>query len=79
MNYKFFAPCYARMCNERVDVNYWPFVKQKVTFEEQILMSDLMYECFQGLKTDKRVIFDIDKLLLMMRQAWFAYNKDQFK
>jgi len=42
MNYKFFAPRYARMCNEHVDVNYWPFIKQeqKVTFEEQILISD---------------------------------------
>jgi len=33
-----------------------------VTFEEQILISDFMYECFQGLKTDKQVIFDMDKL-----------------
>jgi len=33
---------------------------QKVTLE-QILISDFMYECFQGLKTEQ-VIFDIDKL-----------------
>jgi len=62
MNYKFFASHYARMCSEQVDVsNYWPFVKgQKVTPEEQILISDLMYECSR-IQTDKRMIFDMNK------------------
>jgi len=61
MNYKFFAPYNACMCNEHVGVNnYWPLVKQrqKMISEEQILISDLMYKCFQELKTDKQVIFD---------------------
>jgi len=33
-----------------------------VTPEEQILINDFMYECFQGLKTNKHVVFDMDKL-----------------
>jgi len=35
---------------------------QKLTLEEQILISNFMYECFQILKTDKQVIFDMDTL-----------------
>jgi len=41
-----------------------------------------MYECFQGLKTDKQVVFDMDKLDSVDNdtfKTWFAYNKDQFK
>jgi len=61
MNYKFFAPHNSRMCNEHVGVsNYWPLVKQrqKVIPEKQILISDLMYKCFQELKTNKQVVFE---------------------
>jgi len=41
-----------------------------------------MYECFQGLKTNKQVVFDMDKLDCIDDDAFkarFAYNKDQFK
>jgi len=40
MNYKFFAPHYARMCNEHVGVsNYWSLKqRQKVIPEKQILI-----------------------------------------
>jgi len=53
-----------------------------VTSEEQILISDLMYECFQELKTDKQVVFDKDKFDFIddTFKTWFAfYNNDQFK
>jgi len=52
-----------------------------LTPEEQILISDFMYECFQGLKTHKQV-FDMNKLHSINNdtfKAWFAYNKNQFK
>jgi len=32
-----------------------------MTLEKQILISNLIYECFQRLKTDKQVVFDMDK------------------
>jgi len=66
MNYKFLAQYNDRMCSKHAIniTNYWPLVKQvsqKVSVEEQRIVSDLMYEYYQELKNDK-LVFNIDKI-----------------
>lgn len=86
MNYKFLAQYNARMCSKHVGItNYWPLVKQvsqEVSVEEQRIVSDLMYESYQELKNNDKLVFNIDKIDFMKDetfQAWFSYDKKEFQ
>jgi len=86
MNYKFLAQYNARMCSKHVDItNYWPLVKQvsqKVSVEEQRIVSDLMYEYYQELKNNNKFVFNIDKIDSMNDETfktWFSYDKKKFQ
>jgi len=85
MNYKFLARYNARMCSKHVSItNYWPFkqVSQKVSVEEQRIVSDLMYEYYQELKNNDKFVFNIDKIDSMndeIFKTWFSYDKKKKK
>jgi len=66
MNYKFLAQYNARICSKHGITNYWSLVKQvsqEVSVEQQRIVSDLMYEYYQELKNNNKLILNIDKIL----------------
>jgi len=83
MNYKFLAQY---MCSKHVGItNYWLLVKQvlqEVSVEEQRIVSDLMYEYYQELKNNDKLVFNIDKIDSMNDETfktWFFYDKKTFQ
>jgi len=71
------------MCSKHVGyfTNYWPLVKQvsqEVNIEEQRIVSDLMYEYYQELKNNDKLVLNIDKIDSMNDETfktWFSYDK----
>jgi len=81
MNYKFLTQYNVHMYSKHVGItNYWPLVKQvsqEVSVEEQRIVSDLMYECYQELKNNNKLVFNIDKIDSMNDKTfktWFSYD-----
>lgn len=83
MNYKFLVLPTSQMCSEHFGADdYWPLVNQitrEVPFEEQKLVSDLMFDHYQNTRNEHT--FNIDNLNSIDDsdfEAWFAFNKVQF-
>src|SRR5262249_9775660 len=84
MNYKFLVLPNSQMCCDHVAIDdYWSLVKQinnEVSAEEQILVSDLMFDIHRSTRNDHTFNIDnLDSIHDSDFKAWFAFDKGQFR
>jgi len=72
----------ARMCSKHVGITNTRQARLKKCVEEQRIVNDLMYEYYQELKNNDKLVFNIDKIDSMNDvtfKIWFSYDKNKFQ